>query len=233
MGEALDRLYVERRNEREVEHSLQNLKVLLEGERRHNRPGSTWGIMARDVTAAVRHQLQKRRCLLPCSIVKNRPLAASSPTLAARTSGSHGRSMARCRSPMPASTSVIAVEDPQGSVGGLEFLVRLARSVDGIGVKQWERRLWQVPDQSVLIRRYGVEGADGGQGQCGDASSPCGFPFVTFPYFSPSPNSHRGSSLTRRATNGLSLWLVDAVEDRSGRLGLDKLVDDVDGDVTL
>jgi hypothetical protein len=31
LGEALDRLYVERRNEREVEHSLQNLKVLLEG----------------------------------------------------------------------------------------------------------------------------------------------------------------------------------------------------------
>ncbi len=31
LGEALDRLYVERRNEREVEHSLQNLKELLEG----------------------------------------------------------------------------------------------------------------------------------------------------------------------------------------------------------
>lgn len=31
LGEALDRVYVERRNEREVEHSLQNLKDLLEG----------------------------------------------------------------------------------------------------------------------------------------------------------------------------------------------------------
>ena len=34
LGEALDRVYVERRNEREVEHSLQNLKDLLEGEKR-------------------------------------------------------------------------------------------------------------------------------------------------------------------------------------------------------
>lgn len=32
LGEALDRLYVERRNEREAEHSLQNLKELLEGD---------------------------------------------------------------------------------------------------------------------------------------------------------------------------------------------------------
>ena len=31
LGAALDRAYVERRNEREVEHSLQNLKDLLEG----------------------------------------------------------------------------------------------------------------------------------------------------------------------------------------------------------
>lgn len=31
LGEALDRVFVERRNEREVEHSLQNLKDLLEG----------------------------------------------------------------------------------------------------------------------------------------------------------------------------------------------------------
>jgi uncharacterized membrane protein len=31
LGQVLDRLYVERRNEREVEHSLQNLKELLEG----------------------------------------------------------------------------------------------------------------------------------------------------------------------------------------------------------
>lgn len=31
LGAALDRVYVERRNEREVEHSLQNLKDLLEG----------------------------------------------------------------------------------------------------------------------------------------------------------------------------------------------------------
>ena len=31
LGEALDRAFVERRNEREVEHSLQNLKDLLEG----------------------------------------------------------------------------------------------------------------------------------------------------------------------------------------------------------
>ncbi|MBW3650790.1 MAG: SRPBCC family protein [Actinobacteria bacterium] len=31
LGAALDRIYVERRNEREVEHSLQNLKDLLEG----------------------------------------------------------------------------------------------------------------------------------------------------------------------------------------------------------
>ncbi|MDP9019877.1 MAG: SRPBCC family protein [Actinomycetota bacterium] len=31
LGEALDRVYVQRRNEREVEHSLQNLKDLLEG----------------------------------------------------------------------------------------------------------------------------------------------------------------------------------------------------------
>ncbi len=31
LGETLDRVYVERRNEREVEHSLQNLKDLLEG----------------------------------------------------------------------------------------------------------------------------------------------------------------------------------------------------------
>lgn len=30
LGEALDRVYVERRNEREVEHSLQNLKELVE-----------------------------------------------------------------------------------------------------------------------------------------------------------------------------------------------------------
>lgn len=34
LGEALDRVYVERRNEREVEHSLQNLKDLLEGQKR-------------------------------------------------------------------------------------------------------------------------------------------------------------------------------------------------------
>lgn len=32
LGEALDRLYVERRNEREAEHSLQNLKDLVEGQ---------------------------------------------------------------------------------------------------------------------------------------------------------------------------------------------------------
>ncbi len=31
LGEALDRAFVERRNERELEHSLQNLKDLLEG----------------------------------------------------------------------------------------------------------------------------------------------------------------------------------------------------------
>lgn len=31
LGEALNRVFVERRNEREVEHSLQNLKDLLEG----------------------------------------------------------------------------------------------------------------------------------------------------------------------------------------------------------
>ncbi|HEV2069487.1 MAG TPA: hypothetical protein VGR26_06815, partial [Acidimicrobiales bacterium] len=30
-GEVLDRLYVERRNEREAQHSLENLKDLLEG----------------------------------------------------------------------------------------------------------------------------------------------------------------------------------------------------------
>ena len=34
LGEALDRVYVERRNEREVEHSLRNLKDLLEGQKR-------------------------------------------------------------------------------------------------------------------------------------------------------------------------------------------------------
>lgn len=31
LGEALDRIYVERRNEREADHTLQNLKDLLEG----------------------------------------------------------------------------------------------------------------------------------------------------------------------------------------------------------
>ncbi len=31
LGEILDRLYVERRNEREAQHSLENLKDLLEG----------------------------------------------------------------------------------------------------------------------------------------------------------------------------------------------------------
>lgn len=33
LGEALNRAYVERRNEREAEHSLQNLKDLIEGSR--------------------------------------------------------------------------------------------------------------------------------------------------------------------------------------------------------
>ncbi len=31
LGELLDRVYVERRNEREAQHSLENLKDLLEG----------------------------------------------------------------------------------------------------------------------------------------------------------------------------------------------------------
>ncbi len=31
LGELLDRLYVERRNEREAQHSLENLKDLVEG----------------------------------------------------------------------------------------------------------------------------------------------------------------------------------------------------------